>query len=342
MGTPNDLLNSEITKRYDQSGVINPSIVPTIGAPGTTYRMLIDGEAKIFLKIDEGISTNWQDLTAGGGGAVNLGSGAQILKNILSGLLQLRSITGDSFISVNQNANDIGIGFNYTNIDNTSDLNKPVSAAQQTALNLKEDLTNKAVNFTTINNTLYPTVQAVNNAINSAVVGLLDYRGSYDASTNIFPTTGGSGIAGTILKGDFWICSVTGTLGGIVVSPGDLIIALIDTPAQTPSNWDLISHNINYVPENISNKATNLTLPDNTKYPTTLAVSNAQALDLKIAQNLADLSNAATARTNLGVNTTANIAASTNKNYLTDAQLIQLSQTSLGQIQALVNKLNSF
>lgn len=83
---------------------------------------------------------------------------------------------------------------------------------QPATLSSYELLANKATDFSTINNTLYPTVQAVNNAINTAVTGLLDYRGSYDASTNLFPATGGSGLLGAILKGDFWICSVAGTL----------------------------------------------------------------------------------------------------------------------------------
>ncbi len=113
---------------------------------------------------------------------------------------------------------------------------------------LKELLSNKATDFTTINNTLYPTVQAVNNAITAAVVGLLDYRGAYDASTNLFPATGGSGTAGAILKADMWICSVAGTLGGVAVSLGDLIIAKIDTPLQLSTNWDLIAHDFGYAP----------------------------------------------------------------------------------------------
>jgi hypothetical protein len=112
----------------------------------------------------------------------------------------------------------------------------------------KEDVSNKATDFTTINNTLYPTVQAVNNAITTAVTGLLDYRGTYDASTNLFPATGGSGIAGAVLKGDFWMVSVAGTLGGTAVTAGDLVIALVDTPAQTASNWDLVSHNYGFTP----------------------------------------------------------------------------------------------
>ncbi len=121
---------------------------------------------------------------------------------------------------------------------------KGVTSAIQTQLTARELLSNKATDFTTINNTLYPTVQAVNNAITTAVTGLLDYRGSYDASTNLYPATGGSGLVGAILKGDFWVCSVGGTLGGTAVTPGDLIIALVDTPGQTSSNWDLIPHDL--------------------------------------------------------------------------------------------------
>jgi hypothetical protein len=122
------------------------------------------------------------------------------------------------------------------------------------ALALKEDLSNKVTDLTTNDNTHYPTTQAVQSAINTAVTGLLDYRGSYDASTNLFPATGGSGIAGAVLKGDFWICSVAGTLGGVPVTSGDLIIAIVDTPAQTSSNWDLISNELGYQAENTANK----------------------------------------------------------------------------------------
>ena len=113
-----------------------------------------------------------------------------------------------------------------------------------------ENIANKATDFTIVNNTLYPTVQAVNNAINTALIGLLDLRGNYDASGNTFPSSGGSGIAGAILKGDFWICSALGTLGSIAVTLGDLIIALEDTPGQTTVNWSLISNELGYTPAN--------------------------------------------------------------------------------------------
>ena len=132
-----------------------------------------------------------------------------------------------------------------------------------------ELISNKATTFWTINDTLYPTVKAVNDAITSSVVWLLDYRGSYNASTNLYPSTWWSWISWAVLKWDFWICSVAWILWWTSVTAWDLIIALIDTPAQTSSNWDLISHDINYVPENTANKVTSISWAStDIQYPT--------------------------------------------------------------------------
>lgn len=81
----------------------------------------------------------------------------------------------------------------------------------------------------------------------SLVVGLLDDRGNHDASGNVFPSTGGSGSAGAILKGDIWTISVGGILGGVVVTAGDMVRALVDTPGQTAGNWAVSETNIGYV-----------------------------------------------------------------------------------------------
>jgi hypothetical protein len=87
------------------------------------------------------------------------------------------------------------------------------------------------------------------------VVGLWDDRGSFDASVNAYPSTGGSGTAGAILKGDAWTVSVAGTLPtGQVVEIGDLVRALIDTPGNTQANWAITQNNIGYVAENTANK----------------------------------------------------------------------------------------
>lgn len=71
----------------------------------------------------------------------------------------------------------------------------------------------------------------------SLVLGLWDDRGNYDASSNVFPSSGGSGESGAILKGDIWTISVGGTLGGEEVVPGQTVRALADAPGQTDVNW---------------------------------------------------------------------------------------------------------
>lgn len=90
----------------------------------------------------------------------------------------------------------------------------------------------------------------VDSAISAAAVGLLDDRGSYNASGNAFPSSGGSGGAGAILKGDLWTISVGGTLNGIAVTAGDVVRALVDTPGQTGSNWVVTENNLGFVPVN--------------------------------------------------------------------------------------------
>ena len=59
-----------------------------------------------------------------------------------------------------------------------------------------------------------------------------------------------------------------------------------------------------------------------------LTVGGTDATKLAIANNLSDLANAATARTNIGLNTTANQSDSANKRFVTDAQLTVIGNTS--------------
>ncbi|MCZ8021204.1 MAG: hypothetical protein O9302_00295 [Cyclobacteriaceae bacterium] len=83
----------------------------------------------------------------------------------------------------------------------------------------------------------------VQTLIANAVTGLYDLRGSYNASSNLFPAAGGSGNAGAILKGDIWIISVPGTLGGTPVAVDQHVLALVDAPGQTASNWQISKGN---------------------------------------------------------------------------------------------------
>ena len=69
-----------------------------------------------------------------------------------------------------------------SNVDNTSDINKPVSTAQATAIGLKEDSSNKTTNFTgnTGSNTLFPTVKAIYDA-------LVGYLANYEPLLGFIP-----------------------------------------------------------------------------------------------------------------------------------------------------------
>jgi len=100
------------------------------------------------------------------------------------------------------------------------------------------------------------------------VVGLLDDRGNYDASTNLFPSSGGSGASGAILKGDLWTISVVGTLGGVAVTIGDVVRSLSNTPGQTSSNWVITKNEFGYVAENSANKSNSVSdASSTTKFP---------------------------------------------------------------------------
>ncbi len=142
----------------------------------------------------------------------------------------ITSVNGDTGPAVTITKSTIGLG----NVDNTSDVSKPVSTAQASA-----------------DTAIYNASKAYADGL---VVGLLDDRGNYDASVNTFPATGGSGTAGAILKGDLWRISVAGTLGGTAVTIGDTLRALVDTPGQTAGNWATIEANLGFVPENSASK----------------------------------------------------------------------------------------
>lgn len=122
--------------------------------------------------------------------------------------------------------------------------------------------------------TKVPSQKAVRTAINNAVTWLLDYRGTYDASSNLYPSTWGSWLVWVVAKWDFWMVSTPWTLWWTAVTNGDLIIALVDTPWQTSSNWDIVSNEIWYTPENVANKATTMTgnTASNTLYLTAKAI----------------------------------------------------------------------
>jgi hypothetical protein len=62
---------------------------------------------------------------------------------------------------------------------------------------------------------------------------------AYDASGNVFPSTGGSGTGGVPGQYDFYILTTGGTLDGVPYDAGTVLMALVATPGQTRSNWKI-------------------------------------------------------------------------------------------------------
>ena len=120
----------------------------------------------------------------------------------------------------------------------TNDTKYVTALALQPTLDLKEDLVNKKSSLVTPNATDYLNTQGLSNYVQSQLATVIRDRGMWDASGNLFPTTGGSGSGGAVEKGNQWTISVSGTLGGIAVTaPYSVIRALVDVPGQTAANW---------------------------------------------------------------------------------------------------------
>jgi hypothetical protein len=107
----------------------------------------------------------------------------------------------------------------------------------------------------------YPSVKAIKDYADSIIVGLLNDRGNYPASPAFpgnYPSTGGSGGGGAILKGDIWFISSAGYLNLIPVAVGASVRALVNSPGiLTDANWDIIDTGLGFVPENSANKVLN-------------------------------------------------------------------------------------
>lgn len=142
--------------------------------------------------------------------------------------------------------------------------------------------------------------------------GFQTYKGTYDASTNTPTLVDGVGTAGdtyrvtvagtqnlgsgnitfsmgddVIYNGTIWQRNPSGagiTLGmenGLSLVGQELSLALSSTStvgALSSVDWNTFNgkqNSLGFTPENVLNKAADLLIPDNIKYPTTLAVSNA-------------------------------------------------------------------
>jgi len=134
----------------------------------------------------------------------------------LSGLVpNTRTVNGHALSAdVTVTKTDVGLG----QADNTSDLDKPVSTAAQTALDLKEDKANKgiALGYASLDSGGKVPVAQLPSSV-------MTYLGTWDAATNTPTLANGTGDAG-----DLYICNVAGTVnfgaGPITFEVGDWVM----------------------------------------------------------------------------------------------------------------------
>ena len=153
-------------------------------------------------------------------------------------------------------------------LDNNAFFQK--SGGGNTDITGKEDISNKSIDIIAdaASDTKYPSVKSIKTYVDNLVNGIFNYRGGYDASTNIFPINGGSGNNGSIKKGDSYIIRIAGVLGIEKVQVSDVIIANKNTPTNTNTDWDIINGNIDYIPEDSANKENESLSNSDKKYPT--------------------------------------------------------------------------
>jgi len=181
------------------------------GAYGkSAYQSAIDGG---FI----GTELEFNDFLSDVGNKVDKVDGYSLTKNDLTDILKA---SYDSHLINTSNPHNvtksqIGLG----NVDNTSDTNKPISTATQTALNLKEDEINKGASLGYAPLDVNSKVPLEN--INDALLGNVHYQGLWNATTNT------PNLDLVESKGHYYICTNTSetTRYGIIFNTGDWIIS---------------------------------------------------------------------------------------------------------------------
>ena len=163
------------------------------------------------------------------------------------------------------------------NVDNTSDVNKPVSSATQTALDLKENASNKSDASLGTSTILYPTQNAVKTYVDSQVAsGAPDATSSVKGKIQLAGDLGGTAssptVPGLALKAPINNPAFTGTVTGITKAMVDL--GNVDNTSDLNKLVSSATQTALDLKENASNKSDALLGTSTILYPTQNAYPN--------------------------------------------------------------------
>ena len=171
-GTPNQALTANggvfdlNTKADLENGKVPASQLPAYVDDVLEFANLasfpaIGENGKIYIAIDTNLTYRW-----GGSSYVVMSSSLALGETSSTAYRGDRGKIAYDHSQVTHDKNLVGLG----NVDNSSDLDKPISTATQTALDLKEKVANKATDLSSPDNTKYPTTLAVVNETKKATI----------------------------------------------------------------------------------------------------------------------------------------------------------------------------
>ena len=205
-----------ITLTGDITGSGTGSFASAIAAGAVTYSKIqnVSATNKVLGRSTAGAGSVEEIATTGSGNVVRANSPALVTP---TGIVK----------------GDVGLG----NVDNTADVNKPISTATQTALDLKINASEKAANNGVA------TLDAGGKVPSSQLpVGSQVYKGTWNASTNTPTLADGAGTAGWTYR-----VATAGTVnlgsGNIAFSVGDDVIYSGTVWQRNPSSSDVTSVN---------------------------------------------------------------------------------------------------
>lgn len=204
------------------TSIINLVVDPRSSAPSSP------AEGQIYYNITDDViyfynGTSWQ--TFGDIISVLTPTGSALSGGGASGAITLQVLVDNSTIEISSNAiriKDGGVTFSKLN----------------TAAWTNTITGNSAVKLTTEN--------AVKSYVDNAIASLGNLEGGFDAANlTAFPVS----VGGT-KKGDYWYATSNGTVNGIILKVGDVLVANKDNASTTlPADWIFLQTNVDQATE---------------------------------------------------------------------------------------------